>query len=225
MKNEIFPQFTSLFCKQILYILFILYFMIGFLLKSSVLLALFYFLCPCLFLLFCFYFLRNQKRKSLLSHIQYLLTPLSSQINMGSSFMTAWDKISKDPKNKKFKKELGQITNTFKFGSRLDHPDKDINLIVQDLVEIKNSPQPSKRLRHLKQKVKTEMVFQQKAGRVLFQLKMQSQLIAIFYLILLVWVSIYSGRKHLQLMLISFLFFSLGLILILSMGKKMKWSL
>ena len=225
IKNEIFPKITAPICKKILVSSLILYFILSVFLKLKSLYLLIYFLLPCLFVLFLFYFLEKRSGDTLLSHLQGLLNPLSSQMRLGCSFMTAWDKMLENSDIKMFKEDFSQITNALKFGAYFRHSDKKIEHLVQDLVEVKNSSQPSKRLKRLIQKIKIESHFYRKSKQALFQLKLQSQIVSIFYLILLCWILSYSGINHPKLILLSFLLFNIGFIVILKIGETMKWSL
>lgn len=213
------------FHQKILYLSLILYFFAGFFVQRHALLIFFYFVFPIVFLFLLLHFLKRQLNKTLLLQLQSLLSPLAAQMSLGSSFMTAWHKVIEDPKLQYFRKDILEITKALKFNAEINCVDIRREHLVRDLIEVKNNPQPSKRLKHLKQKIKTELAFEQKSARILFQLKMQSYVITLFYLCLLVWVIVSSGIKHFSLILISIWCFLIGFIWILTLGRRMKWTL
>ncbi len=221
IKDENFSKTISPFFKQILLFLLSFYFIFGFFFVSKVL----YFLFPIFFLLSFLWFLKNRKYKILYAHLHNLLHDLSSQMKLGLSFTSAWQKSIKDVEQTEVYKQLLDISEILQFERHFQHPNQSITNIVQELIAIKKSPQPLKKLNLLEQKVKIEQSFYRKANQVLFQLRIQSSVIAFLYLSLLIWTLIIYGTKYSTLMIISFVCFSLGLFWIFKTGRKMKWSL
>ena len=221
LKDESFSKTIRPFFRQILFFSLSLYFILGFLFISES----FYFLFPIFFLLSLLWFLQNHKNKSLLSHLHHLLRDLSSQMKLGLSFTSAWGKCIEDIEQKEIQRQLADISEILKFERHFQHPDQSITNLVQDLIAIKKSPQPLKKLNLLEQKVKIEQSFYRRANQILFQLRIQSSVITLLYIGLLTWTLVFYGSKHPVLISISFLCFSLGLFWIFNIGKKMKWSL
>ncbi len=187
----------------------------------------FYFLfliIPCFLLLFLLYFLKREEEKELLSQLYSLLMPLESQMKLGSSFVNAWQKTLKSLKSEKTRDIAGKITDVLKFQNEFCHSDKEVENFTKDLIIVHQSPQPLRRLKHLQRKIKVEQSFQIKSKRALLQIRVQSGLLSLFYFGLLVWTVTAYGSQYIHLILLSFLFFCVGLIWILKAGRRMKWS-
>lgn len=186
--------------------------------------SLFFFLLPLISLLFLLTFLKKQEEKKLLFQLSSLLIPLESQMKLGLSFINAWQKSLEELKSEKIKSKIRKIAEVLKFQSEFYHPDKEIENFVKDLMIIHQSPDPLKRLQHLKRKIRIEQAFQTKSKRVLLQIRIQSVVMSLFYFGLLAWTIFSYGSRYIYLILLSILFFCIGLFWIFKSGRMMKWS-
>lgn len=226
LKDELISKIISPKFKKTLYFFLFLYFFFGFFLVSKKdLYSFLYFILPCLSLLFFFIFLYKRKEMTLLRQIHLLLPHLLSQMKLGLSFMSAWEKVIKDVQNKELFAPLMEVSESLKFEKRFVHSHKELCYLVQDLAEIKKNPQPLKRLSHLKQKVDLQNFFERKSQQMLLQIRLQSTMIAFLYLGLLIWTIIRYGAYHSTLTFGSLFLFCLGLFFIFQIGRKLKWSL
>ncbi len=221
LKNKRFSKIISPFFKQILFFLLSFYFLCCFFFATKI----FFFFFPIVFLLSFLWFLQNHNHKSLLSHLHNLLFRLSSQMKLGLSFMNAWQKSIKEIEQNVVYKQLVDISEVLQFERHFQHSNPYITNLVQDLIEVKKSPQPLRRLNLLVQKIKIEQSFYRKASQVLLQLRIQSIVIAFLYISLFIWSFMFYGTKYPYLMLLSFICFVFGLVWIFKAGRKMKWSL
>ena len=202
-----------------LYFLFIIFYI-----KQSSFFIIF-FLLPCSFILLLFFLLKRREEKNLLFQLCSLILPLESGMRSGLSFLNAWQKSLKETKLKKVSDKLKNFTQIFQYQKEFHYPeDKQIELFIKDLILIYQSPNPLKRLQHLKRKVKIELAFRVKSQRALLQVRVQSGILCFFYIGLLAWTITAHGQKHISLILSSLLLFTIGLIWILKTGRQMKWS-
>ena len=184
-----------------------------------------FFLFPPAFFLALLVFLNRREEKNLLSQLSSLLIPLESQMKLGLSFINSWRKSLEGVKSSKTKNRIKQIGNILEFQNQFHYPDKEIENLVNDLIIIHKSPTPLKRLKHLQRKMKVEQTFRMKSKRVLLQIRLQSGILSLFYFSLLIWTIQAYGNKYGGLILLSFLFFCVGLIWIFKSGRKMQWSI
>ena len=119
---------------------------------------------------------------------------------------------------------MTEISEILKFQNKFHYPDKEIENFVGDLICIHQSSNPLRRLQHLQRKVRIERDFRAKSRRVLLQVRLQSTILSLFYIGLLVWTFVSYGKQYLNLILISFVLFCIGLIWIFKTGRTMKWS-
>ena len=224
IKEIFFLNLASIKTKRALELLLLFYFLfIIFYAKqsdSSILFLLF----PCAFILFLFFFLKKQEEKNLLFQLTSLILPLESKMKSGLSFFNAWQQSLLDVRSKKIKDKLSRFTQVFQYQKEFHYPeDKQVELFIKDLILIYQSPQPLKRLQHLRRKVKIELAFRIKSQRALMQVRIQSGILCFFYIGLLAWTAGH-GPKYTSLILSSLLLFIIGLIWILKTGRQMKWS-
>ena len=219
--KEIFLlKFIDLKRKKILEGALLAYFLFVFCFIPSFIL----FLAPCIFLIFLFVFLKKKEEKDILFQLHSLLLPLESQMKLGYSFINSWQKGLEALKSEKNKQKIQKMTEILNFQDDFQHPDKEIENFIKDLMLIRQSASPLQRLRHLQRKVKIEQAFQTKSKRALLQIRIQSGLLSFFYVGILIWTIVAYGRQYIYLILISALLFSLGLLWIFKAGRKMKWS-
>ena len=192
---------------------------------KSFYISLIFFICLLVILLFLFGFLKRLDEKNLLFQLYSLLAPLESQMKLGLSVINAWQKNVKELKSEKTKEMVQKITDILKFQNEVHHPDKNIENFIKDLMFVHQSSSPLKRLRHLQRKVKVEQSFHIKSKRALLQIRIQSGILSFFYFGLLTWTIVaYGIGQYIHLILISFLFFCIGLLWIFKTGRTMKWS-
>ena len=214
--------FIALKIKRFIEMILILYFLITILFFKSCFLLMF----PCLFLVSCLLFLKYKKEKQLFEQLCTLLIPLESAMKSGRSFLNAWEKTLKESSPKAQKKKLEEWTEILKFQSRFNYPEnKNIERLMTELLSIKQSSQPLKRISHLRRKLRVEMIFKTKAKRALMQIKAQSFILCVFYLGLLINTLVVYKQKNLSLILSSLILFTIGLIWIFSSGRTIKWSI
>ena len=215
-------SFISLKLRRLIEMILIFYFLgILFWLK------LFYFLIlPCFLLLGTLVFLKYEKEKNLFYQLYDLLLPLESAMKSGMSFLNAWEKAVSKSCSKAQKNKLEELTEVLKFQNRFLYPEnKNIERFMTELLSIKESPQPLKRIYHLRRKLRIEMIFKTKANRALLQIRAQSFILCIFYAGLLINTLIVYKQKNLSLILTSLIFFIIGLIWIFTSGRNIKWSI
>ena len=221
LKDENISKMLSPFFKRFLSFGLIFYFLfIFFFLPKS-----FYTFGSLFFLIFLFWILKKQNHDALLFHLQNLLPLLSSQMKLGLSFMSSWQKSIEDVDQKEIYRQLLDITSVLQFEKRFQHAYLPVVNMVEDLIRIKKSAQPIKKLNLLEKKVKNEVAFYRSARQTLFQLRIQSIILSLLYFSLLIWTFAIYKTKYLHLMSLSFVFFSIGLFWIFKSGRKMKWSI
>ena len=223
IKEMILKGFVSLRWKFLLEIFILLYFLILYLVLKG-----FSFISLCLplpfvALLLLYFFFKRREEKDLLDCLFSLTSHLEVRMKQGLSFIHAWEKALDELKGVK-RNKMQKITQILKFEGRLQHPDKEIENFVKDLILIHQSSNPLQRLQHLQRKLRLERSFKMKSKRALFQIRLQSGLLSIFYFSLLLWSFIGYGMRHIGMAVVSLLLFSLGFFWILKTGRKMKWS-
>ena len=218
-----FPHFP--YFKALPYALF-LYFATGFVLQISEPLGIFVFFASPVFLLFIGFFIwQRNKDKAFVLALYKILPSLISQMKLGFSFLDAWQRSLKDVENRFIARKLQEVSDILRFQRPFLHPQKEVTEFVNHLNQARNSSQSLKRLKQLQEKIKVEQVFYRKSARVLMQLRLQSGVLSFLYLSILIWTVVSSQMKHLDLILLSFFFFSIGLFWIFKTGRRMKWSL
>ena len=218
LMNLIPPQW-----KKPLSLSVVLYFFALFFLQHAFLIMLACFL-PVALLIFALFFLKKQMEQDILFELFDLPRSLESRMKQGLSFLSACQKSLQDIKSKKTQDHVKKIIESIQLGTPLRHPDPDIQNFVQDLALIHKSPSPMKRLKLLQRKINIEKIFRLKSKRALFQARIQSGILSLFYLGLLVWTLSVSKTRHIYLILISCVLFLIGLFWIFKIGRSMKWS-
>ena len=186
----------------------------------------YFLILPCLFILGTLLFLKYEKEKQFFHQLCNLLIPLESGMKSGMSFLNAWEKSLKESSEKAQKNKLKELTEVLKFQNQFTYPEnKNIERFITELLSIKESPQPLKRIYHFRRKIRVEMVFKTKARRALLQIRTQSLILCVFYVGILINTLIVYEQKNLSLILISLILFSVGLIWIFNSGRNIKWSI
>lgn len=220
IKEFYFLAFISLKLRRFLEALLVFYFLIIlFGLKS------FYCVVPLpFFLLAVLVYLKHEKEKSFFSRLYELLLPLESAMKSGMSFLNAWEKAVKESRPHPEKNKLEEFTQVLKFQTRFIYPEnKNIERFIKELLSIKESPQPLKRISQLRRKLRIEMIFKIKANRALLQVRAQSFILCVFYVGLLINILFIYKEKNLFLILTSLSLFGIGLIWIFRAGRRIKW--
>lgn len=212
--------------RVFLYVLFF-YFVTVFLLqtKLSPVWIFFFFLVPVFLLSAVILIIQQQKEQKFLQDLYKFLPSLIAQMKLGFSFPDAWQQSLKDIENQELVYKLKDILDTLRFQKPFSHSKKEIMEFVQHINRARLSSQSLKRLKQFHEKIKIEQLFYRKASKVLMQLRLQSGILGLLYLLLLIWTVFSNGWKHLNLILLSFFFFFIGLIWIFKTGRRMKWSL
>ena len=224
IKEMFLLKIITLNIKKILEIFFLFYFSFAFFYFKNSSFSIVFFVFPLILLLFLFVFFKKQEEKNLLCQLYSLLIPVESQMKLGLSVINAWQKSLEELKSEKAKDKAKKITDILKFQKEFHYPDKEIENFIKNLIIIHQSSQPLQRLKHLQRKVKVEQSFRIKSKRVLFQIRIQSSVLSLFYFGLLAWTITAYGNQYIYLVLVSFLFFCTGLLWIFKTGRKMKWS-
>ena len=221
IKELFLLEFISLNTKRAVEIGMAVYFLgVFFFLKQLFLLIL-----PCIFTLCIVFFLKQQEEKQLFNQLCSLLIPLESAMKSGMSFLNAWDKILQDISSNKQRDKLQGFTEVLKFRDSFSFPEnKKTERFINELLSIKQSFQPLKRIHHLQRKIRVEMVFRIKSQRALAQIRVQSFILCLFYTGLLINTFVVYKQRNLSLILSSLILFMIGLIWILKSGRRMKWS-
>ena len=222
IKEFFLLDFISLKTRRGVEVILILYFLV----MTLFLKITFFSILSCLFLLGVLLFLKHEKEKQFFSQLCELLIPLESAMKSGMSFLNAWEKALNEPIPKVQKNKLEEFTEILKFQNRCYYPEnKNVERFMTELLSIKQSPQPLKRISHLRRKIRVEMVFKTKVKRALLQIRAQSFILCIFYLGLLTNTVVVYKQKNLSLILFSLILFSIGLIWIFNSGRNIKWSI
>ena len=224
LKEFFLLDLISLKGRRGLEFLFLIYFLFLIFYLKNIRFSFLFCLLPLILILLLLGLLKKQEEKNLFFQLSSLLLPLESQMKLGLSFINAWQKGLEDLKSEKIRNKIQKITEILKFQNGFYCSDKKIENFVKDLMHIHQSSNPLKRLQHLQRKVRIEHSFQLKSRRALFQIRIQSGFLSLFYLGLLAWTSLSYGSQYIHLILISLLFFCIGLFWIFKTGKKMKWS-
>ena len=221
IKELFLLEFISLNTKRAVEIGMAVYFLgVFFFLKQLSL-----FILPCIFILCIVFFLKQQEEKQLFNQLCSLLIPLESTMKSGMSFLNAWDKTLQEVSSNKQRDKLQEFTEVLKFQDSFSYPEnKKIERFINELLSIKQSLQPLKRIYHLQRKIRVEMVFRIKSQRALAQIRVQSFILCLFYTGLLINTFIVYKQKNLFLIFSSLILFIIGLVWILKSGRRMKWS-
>ena len=171
------------------------------------------------------FYWRKRKERTFLENLYSLLPPLMAQMKLGLGFMDAWDKSLQTIETSASKMSLLKISEVLRFQKACSHPHPEIRHFLYHLMTARKSAQPLKHLKNLQQKVQVKLLFLRKSRQVLFQLRLQSGVMALLYGGLVFWNLFHYGLKYISLVLFSFLLFFSGLLWIFKTGKTLKWSL
>ena len=211
--------------RHILIFFLILYFFSGLIFQKHLPLAAFFYILPIgIFLGFIFY-QQKKRERILLKNLYSLLPTLIAQMKLGLGFMDAWDKSLQTIERKTDQAFLLKISESLRFQKTYSHPHSEIKHFLSHLMTARKSTQALKQVRNLQQKIQVKQLFLRKTRQVLFQLRLQSVVMAVLYSGLVIWNLLHYGLSYISLILLSFLLFFSGLLWIFKTGKTLKWSL
>ena len=218
-------RFISLHLRIVLTVFLIFYFFFGLILQKHLFLtALFYILPPGILMGFIFY-QQKKNQRTLLENLYSLLPSLIAQMKLGLGFMDAWSKGLQTLENKADQEILMKISESLRFQKTYSHSHPEIKYFLSHLMTARQSTQALKQIKNLHQKIQVKQLFLRKARQVLFQLRLQSSVMAVLYSGLVTWNLIHYGLKYIPLIILSFFLFFSGLLWIFQTGKTLKWSL
>lgn len=104
-------------------------------------------------------------------------------------------------------------------------PQSSIENFIQELIFIeKNQSKCLEKAKTYRRKLQIIKNFRRKSGQVRVQSQVQSLVMLFLYLGLLMYIQFEFGiSKHLSLVMISIVFFTVGLFGVLNIGRRMKW--
>ena len=211
--------------RKILTRCLIIYFLIGVILRNDPLLSVFFYTAPTAGLLSWVFFWKKRKERTLLENLYSLPIPLTAQMKLGLGFMDAWDKSLQTVENPAERQPLLKISDSLRFQRACNHPHPEINSFLHHLLSARKSDRPLKQIMNLQRKIQVKLLFLRRSRQVLFQLRLQSGVMAILYGGLVCWNLAHYGFQHFSLIFLSFPLFFIGLVWIFKMGKTLKWSL
>ena len=168
---------------------------------------------------------QKKNQRTLLENLYSLLPTLIAQMKLGLGFMDAWNKSLQTLENKVDKEFLTKTSEALRFQNTYSHSHPEIKYFFSHLMAARKSTQALKQIKNLHQKIQVKQLFLRKARQVLFQLRLQSGVMAVLYSGLVTWNLIHYGLEFISLILLSFLLFFSGLFWIFKTGKTLKWSL
>ena len=95
---------------------------------------------------------------------------------------------------------------------------------LEELKQADSSPRCLPILENLRHHLYIHSVFRRKVQSALLQVRIQSLVLCILYAGLLAFVLNKYGLKYIKVLLISLLLFTIGLLFLLTRGKKIKWT-
>ena len=211
--------------QRILTLFLIFYFSFGLILQNNPPLAGFFCVLPMGLLLISIFYQQKKQERNLLENLYSLLPTLMAQMKMGLGFMDAWNKSLQTIEDRADPVFLKKVSQSLQFQKDGSHPHPEIRHFLSHLMTARKSARPLKQIQHLQQKVQVKQFFLRKSRQVLFQLRLQSGVMALLYSGLAIWNLFHYGLKYISLILLSFLLFFSGLLWIFKTGKTFKWSL
>ncbi|MCY4512812.1 MAG: hypothetical protein OXB86_03910 [Bdellovibrionales bacterium] len=218
-------RWISLYLRIALTFFLVLYFLFGLILQNHLLIAASFYILPSGILLGFIFYQQKRNQRTLLENLYSLLPTLIAQMKLGLGFMDAWNKSLQSLENKANQEFLTKISESLQFQKTYFHSHPEIKYFLSHLMTARQSTQALKQIKNLQQKIQVKQLFLRKARQVLFQLRLQSGVMAVLYGGLVVWNLIHYGLEYISLILLSFLLFFSGLLWIFKTGKTLKWSL
>ena len=211
--------------QYILTVFLIVYFLFGLIFQGKPLIVFFFYSLPAGIFLGFLFFRQKRKEKLFLENLYSLLSPLTAQMKLGLGFMDAWDKSLQTIKNPRERKPLLKISENLRFQKPCGHTHPEVRHFLCHLMSARKSEQALKQIRNLQQKVQVKLLFLRRSRQVLFQLRLQSTVMALLYGGLVLWNFFHYGLKYISLVFLSFTLFFTGIFWIFKTGKNLKWSL
>jgi hypothetical protein len=182
--------------------------------------------------IFCLYLsqivIRHQREKNFRSHFLEYLERVILFVRGGKSFRQALTSANQD--NEAFTQQRMEKVLEFVFFSQHSNvieSDRFTQEIIKELVSIDRSSHRSlERLSLLRRNLKLESDFRRKAEQVLRRIKWQSYIFTGLYLALVLFMlTSFSIKDILNELLLSALFFGVGLVWIIFSGRTIKWNI
>lgn len=211
--------------RSVLTVFLVVYFLFGLIFQSKPLLVFFFYSLPAGIFLSFFCFRQKRKEKLFLENLYSLLSPLTAQMKLGLGFMDAWDKSLQTVENPAERQPLLKISENLRFQRPCGHSHPETRLFLCHLMSARKSAQALKQIKNLQQKAQVKLLFLRRSRQVLFQLRLQSAVMALLYGGLVCWNFFHYGLKYISLVFLSFTLFFIGIFWIFKTGRNLKWSL
>ncbi len=222
-KNRSSSIFSSFFITFYVFIYLILLFLVA---QTSTIWLIFGIYLPIFTYILIEWFLIYKKSHLFRNHFLEILDSVIARMKMGNSFREALNLSIDSIKTPYLKDIFKELQDRMIYSQKLqtDIP-KEIHFAFQTFRQADQDLQPISRLHYIRQALKVEIGFQQKAQKALLQVHLQSFIMIGLYLALLLFSILYYGTQFLSIILISSLLFLIGTLIIFLLGKKIKWSL
>ena len=160
------------------------------------------------------------------SQFLILLDSIIARMKMGHSFREALNKGIEAIESKWMREDLTELKDRVIYSQKAKSQQaKEFLFAFQTFKQADQDPQPLDRLRYIRQTLKTEEIFRKKSGNTLFQIRLQSSILTLFYIGTFIFTSLYYGNQFLTLMIFSLALFAAGSILVFILGRRIKWTL
>lgn len=161
------------------------------------------------------------------TQFEFFLNTLIAQVKMGESFRSAFKKAIESLPNIQFKNYFMEILETILFskGLRGEFCFSPMQQMIQELKQADQSAQCLGYLENLRHQVRIRSIFRKKVQSALLQIRIQSFVLLILYSGLFLFVLHKYGLKYIKILLLSFFLFLGGFIILLQLGKKVKWTI
>ncbi len=166
-------------------------------------------------------------QEQLITQLELLINNLIAQIKIGCAFRSGF-KIALTHLNKKiFQSYFTEILDCILFSKQL-RPELSFSPLQQIVKELKKADESSQCLEHLenlRHYLQTRTYFRNKVQSALFQVRMQSYILLVLYASLMVFVIYSYGLKYPKVLFVSFCCFTIGLIVLSQLGRRVKWTI
>lgn len=156
----------------------------------------------------------------------FLLDSTIARMKMGNSFRSALNQGIESVDLKWVQDDLKELRDRIIYAQDIkSHQAKEFLFAFKTFKQADHDPQPLTRLHYIREAMKIEDLFIRKSRQALMQIRLQSSIMTILYLILFIFVLWHYGVKFLTLMLFSVFLFVIGSTLIFILGRKIRWTL
>lgn len=170
-------------------------------------------------------------KEHLLIQFEIFLNYIIAQIKMGSSFLTSFKLALKQiptlSVNTKFQNHFTGILESILFSKPIP-PDLLFSPLKQIIQELKKADQFTQCLEHLenlRHTIRVRAYFRRKVHTALIQVRVQAIVLTILYIGLFIFVLYQYGLQYIHILFASLFLFSLGLIILFQIGRKIKWNI